>query len=102
MLKRAYDINISSLTKNHFFQRTVTQDVISYMFFFIIAAPDLFKLLQNVGQFAFGKRDLPDPKRFLMVLLYILYILNLQGGCKHYISNMTTVLVTNKLGLLLL
>lgn len=38
------------------------------MFFFIIAIPDLFKLLQSVGQFAFGNRDYPtDKKRILTV-----------------------------------
>lgn len=42
------------------------------MFFFIIAIPDLFKLLQSVGQFAFGNRATPENKhRFLTVLTLV-------------------------------
>lgn len=50
-----------------FCQRTVTQDFISYLFFFLIAVPDALKFLQSIGQFLFGNRERPTCARFVMV-----------------------------------
>ncbi|XP_052706396.1 chitin synthase-like isoform X2 [Crassostrea angulata] len=49
--------------------RAVTQDFISYLFFFIIAVPDTFKLFQSISQFVFGNRDSPKCARFLTVMI---------------------------------
>lgn len=71
-----YQKNVNSI----YFQRTVTQDFISYLFFFIIAVPDFLKFIQSVAQFVFGKRESPKCARFLMVIsvyhlgLYIIII----------------------------
>lgn len=67
-------------------QRTVTQDFISYLFFFLIAVPDALKFLQSIGQFLFGNRERPTCVRFVMVCVFnadvLLYIVLLWGS--HY------------------
>ena len=65
-------------------QRTVTQDFISYLFFFLIAVPDALKFLQSIGQFLFGNRERPACARFVMVCVFnadvLLYIVRLWGS----------------------
>ncbi|XP_048744160.2 chitin synthase-like isoform X3 [Ostrea edulis] len=61
---------LASLLGDHdrkFANRTVAQDFISYLFFFVIAVPDTLKFLQSIGQFLFGNRRSPSCLRFIMV-----------------------------------
>ncbi|XP_052704306.1 chitin synthase chs-2-like isoform X2 [Crassostrea angulata] len=92
---------LASLLGDHdrrFPNRTVTQDFISYLFFFLIAVPDTFKLLQSVGQFVFGNRESPTCARFLMVITReALHLFGL--GCllfkvMPYLDPLQTCLVT--------
>nr|XP_034330196.1 chitin synthase chs-2 isoform X2 [Crassostrea gigas] len=84
--------------ERRFPNRTVTQDFISYLFFFIIAVPDFFKFIQSVAQFVFGKRESPKCARFLMVLLReVFHLFGL--GCllfkvMPYLDPLQTCLVT--------
>lgn len=67
VLYQLYIFLIQKIKKYFYLQRAVTQDFISYLFFFIIAVPDTFKLFQSISQFVFGNRDSPKCARFLTV-----------------------------------
>ncbi|XP_061170797.1 chitin synthase-like isoform X1 [Saccostrea echinata] len=87
-----------------FVNRTITQDFISYLFFFVIAVPDALKFLQSFFMFLFGSRESPTCVRFIMIIIREgLHLFGL--GCllfkvMPYLDPLQTCLVTISVPLL--